>query len=79
MWMKNVRLDEDVYERIKSEKREDETFSEAMDRLTNDYTMLDFAAEFADEDGSRWEADRALIEATEDEEDEVVERVLHDE
>jgi len=40
-----VRLDEDVYERIKSNKREDETFSEANDRLTGDYTLLDFAAE----------------------------------
>jgi predicted CopG family antitoxin len=79
MGTKNVRLDEDVYERIKSQKREDGTFSEAIDRLTNDYTLLDFAAEFADEDGTQWEADRALIESTEDEEDEVVERLLNDE
>jgi len=40
-----VRLDEDVYERIKSKKREGETFSEAIDRLTGDFTLLDFAAE----------------------------------
>ena len=77
MGTKNVRLDEDVYERIKSQKREDETFSEAIDRLTGEYTLLDFAAEF-DEESERWEAERALIEGTEDQE-ESVERLLHDE
>lgn len=44
MGTKTVRLDEDVYERIKSRKRDDETFSEAIDRLTSGYTLLDFAA-----------------------------------
>jgi predicted CopG family antitoxin len=38
-----VRLDDDVYERIKSQKRDDETFSEAIDRLTSGWTLLDFA------------------------------------
>ncbi|MFC7228013.1 antitoxin VapB family protein [Salinirubellus salinus] len=78
MGTKNVRLDEDVYERIKSQKRDDETFSDAIDRLTGEYTLLDFAAEFDDEDSGRWETERELIEATEDE-DESVERLLHDE
>lgn len=40
-----VRLEDDVYERIKSQKRDDETFSEAIDRLTSDWTLLDFAAD----------------------------------
>lgn len=79
MGTKTVRLDEDVYERIKSRKHEDETFSEAIARLTDDYTLLDFADEFADEDESRWEAEKELIEAAEDEEDDAVERLLHDE
>lgn len=39
-----VRLDDDVYERIRSQKRDDETFSEAIDRLTSEWTLLDFAA-----------------------------------
>jgi predicted CopG family antitoxin len=39
-----VRLDDDVYERIKHQKRSDETFSEAIDRLTSEWTLLDFAA-----------------------------------
>jgi len=43
MGTKMVRLDEDVYERIKSKKKEDETFSEAVERLTSGYTLLDFA------------------------------------
>ena len=43
MGTKTVRLDEDVYERIKSRKRDDETFSEAIDRLTSEWTLLDFA------------------------------------
>ncbi|WP_290810443.1 antitoxin VapB family protein [Halovivax sp.] len=34
MGTKTIRLDEDVYERIKRQKRSDETFSEAIDRLT---------------------------------------------
>lgn len=50
---KTVRLEEDVYERIKSEKREDETFSAAIDRLTSDYSLLDFAGGYSDEEASR--------------------------
>jgi predicted CopG family antitoxin len=79
MGRKSVRLDEDVYERIESQKRDDETFSDAIDRLTDDYTLLDFAAEFAEEDERRWEEERALIEETEDEQDDTVARLLRDE
>jgi predicted CopG family antitoxin len=38
-----VRLDDDVYEHIKSRKRDEETFSEAIERLTSEWTLLDFA------------------------------------
>jgi len=41
---KTVRLDEDVHTRIKEQKRADETMSEAIERLTSDYSLLDFAA-----------------------------------
>lgn len=34
MGTRTIRLDEDVYERIKRQKRPDETFSDAIDRLT---------------------------------------------
>ena len=43
MGTKLVRLDEKVYERIAAHKRDDETFSEAIDRLTSDYSLLAFA------------------------------------
>lgn len=42
MGTKTVRLEETVYERIKAHKRDDETFSEAIDRLVDDWSLLDF-------------------------------------
>lgn len=53
MGTKSVRLDEDVYQRIKAHKREDETFSEAIDRLTSDYSLLDFAGGYTAGDADR--------------------------
>ncbi|MDZ7746850.1 MAG: antitoxin VapB family protein [Halobacteriales archaeon] len=41
---KSVRLDDDVHARIKQRKRDGETMSEAIDRLTSEYSLLDFAA-----------------------------------
>lgn len=43
MGTKSVRLDEAVYERIAAHKRDDETFSEAISRLTSDYSLVAFA------------------------------------
>ena len=43
MGTKNVRLDEDVDERVRSRKHPDETFSEAIDRLTGEPSLLDLA------------------------------------
>jgi len=43
MGTNTVRLDDDVYERLKSRKRDDETFSEAVDRLLGEWSLLDFA------------------------------------
>jgi len=43
MESKQVRLDEDVYARIEDRKREDETFSEAIDRLTSDWSLADWS------------------------------------
>ncbi|RJX51482.1 DUF7557 family protein [Halonotius pteroides] len=53
MGTKSVRLDEEVYKRIAAHKRDDETFSEAIDRLTSDYSLLAFTG-----GGSASEADR---------------------
>lgn len=62
MGTRHVRLDEDVYEHIKDKKREDETFSEAIDRLTSDWTLLELAGTYSDE---RAERHRELLEASE--------------
>jgi len=72
---KSVRLDEDVYERIKSEKRPDETFSEAIDRLTGGASLLDLVGILSDEDAAAF---RTAIAASDtdaiDEVDAVVDR-----
>jgi predicted CopG family antitoxin len=46
MGTKQVRLDEDVYARIKDEKREEETFSDAIDRLTSDWSLAQWAQKY---------------------------------
>jgi predicted CopG family antitoxin len=45
MGTRHVRIDEQLYERLQAHKQEDETFSETIDRLTEDYTLVDFANE----------------------------------
>lgn len=43
MGTKSVRLDQVAYEQIVAHKRDDDTFSEAISRLTSDYSLLAFA------------------------------------
>jgi predicted CopG family antitoxin len=43
MGSRHVRIDDSVYSRIEAHKKENETFSETIDRLTSDYTLVDFA------------------------------------
>lgn len=43
MATKSVRIDEDLYRRIEAHKRDDETFSEGISRLTSDHSLLAFA------------------------------------
>ena len=76
MGTKSIRLDEDIYERIKAHKREDETFSEAIDRLTSDYSLLDFAGGYSDEEAERHRelVERSEKKATEDR-DEMLQRM----
>jgi predicted CopG family antitoxin len=50
MGTKTVRLDEDVYERVRSRKRDNETFSEAIDRLTGGSSLLDLEGTLSDEE-----------------------------
>ncbi|MFB6270603.1 MAG: antitoxin VapB family protein [Halobacterium sp.] len=62
MGTKQIRVDEDVYERLEAHKREGESFSDVIDRLTSDYTLLDFAEDAPGE----YDADqhRDLVEAS---------------
>jgi predicted CopG family antitoxin len=45
MGTRHIRLDEDVYAKIKDKKREDETFSEAVDRLTDDWRLSEWGTD----------------------------------
>lgn len=45
MGTKQVRVSESLYARVEAEKREGETFSDALERLVGDYGLSDFAAD----------------------------------
>lgn len=70
-----IRLDEDVYARLKAEKREGETFSEAVDRLLEGGSLLDLVGLWSDAevDAIREELDSADSEAVKDV-DEIIKR-----
>lgn len=50
MGTKTIRLDDEIYERIREEKREDETFSEAIERLIGEVSLLELAGGLSEED-----------------------------
>lgn len=79
MATKSVRIDEALYERIEAHKRDDETFSEAIERLIDGYSLLDFAGGYSEEDAARH---RELLERSEragvEERNELLERVETD-
>lgn len=68
MGTKSVRLDEEVYERIAAHKRDNETFSETISRLTSDYSLLAFAggSSAAEDDRHRELLAEADAKASED-------------
>ena len=72
MGTKPVRLDEDVYKRIKAHKRDDETFSEAIDRLIGGPSLRDLGGIL---DSDTVDTMREEIEAAEDDDAEEVEAV----
>jgi predicted CopG family antitoxin len=75
MGTKMVRLEEDVYEQISSHKREDETFSEAVERLIGSPSLLSLAGILSDEDAqSVREAVADADERATDDVDDLVER-----
>lgn len=78
MGTKQVRLDEDVYARIQDEKRDDETFSDAVDRLTSDWSLAQWALNY-ETDTERTATHRELLDELDEidkqEAKEIVERV----
>lgn len=54
MTTKTVRLDEDVYAAIKAQKREDESFSEAIERLIDPPPLRELAGILSDEEAEEW-------------------------
>lgn len=75
MGTKTVRLREDVYERVKARKRDDETFSEAIDRLTGGTSLTELAGIVSEERAQRMrEAIETVDEGDAAEVEELLER-----
>lgn len=49
-------MSEDLYARIQSKKRNDETISEALERMVDDYGLIDFSDDVA-EASDAWDTD----------------------
>ena len=73
MGTKSVRLDDDVYERVKAHKREDETMSEAIDRLIGRPSLHELGGIL---DGEDVDEMRKTIEDADEEDAEEVEEVV---
>jgi predicted CopG family antitoxin len=50
MGTKTVRLEEDVYEMLTSRKRDDETYSEAVERLVGGRSVVELAGIYTEEE-----------------------------
>ncbi|APW98854.1 hypothetical protein CHINAEXTREME_14145 [Halobiforma lacisalsi AJ5] len=57
-----VRLEDEVYDRIRAHKRDDESFSDAVDRLTDSRSLRDLRDVFDDDQVTQM---RDVIAATE--------------
>jgi predicted CopG family antitoxin len=58
MATKQIRVSEDLYARIQSENREGESLGETLERLVDDYSLVDFA-----NDAAELDLDRSVEEA----------------
>jgi predicted CopG family antitoxin len=74
MGSKTIRLDEDVYERLRENKRDDETFSETVERLMGGRSLAELGGVLDDE--SRVERMEAAIEEADAADAREVEEVL---
>ena len=67
MGTKHVRLDEDVYEAVRARKHEDETFSEAVERLVGGPSLLEIAGILSDEEADAFREAVDDVDAVDDE------------
>ncbi|KOX92804.1 hypothetical protein AMS69_10095 [Haloarcula rubripromontorii] len=75
MGTKHVRLDEDVYEAIRARKHEDETFSEAVERLIGGPSLLDLAGILSDDEADAFREAVDDVDAADEEDlDDLVDR-----
>lgn len=75
MTTKHIRVDEDLYERIKSESEPDERLSETIERLIGGPSLLDLAGTLSDEEADEFrEVADSVREETTAEVDDVVEQ-----
>jgi predicted CopG family antitoxin len=75
MGSKMVRLEDDVYERLFAEKGEDETFSEAVERLLGGPSLHSLAGILDDEEAEQFrEAVDSVDETATEDVDELVDR-----
>lgn len=73
MTTKHIRVDEDLYERIKSESEPDERLSETLERLIGGPSLLDLAGTLSDEEADEFrEVVDSVREETTAEVDDVV-------
>jgi len=59
MGTKQMRVSEELYARVKSENRDDETLAETLDRLVGGYSLTEFA-----DDAAELDIDESVEEAT---------------
>jgi len=50
---RNIRLTEDAYQRLKNRKREGESFSDTVERIAGERSLLDLAGILTDEEAER--------------------------
>jgi len=65
---KTVRLEEDVYEMLTSRKRDDETYSEAVERLVGGRSIVELAGVYTEEEARKVEKSLKRKYEREDEE-----------
>ena len=73
MSTKTIRLDENVYELLRSKKRDDETFSEAVERLLGGPSLRELAGILSDEEAAEF---REVIDEANDDYDRKIETML---